>query len=248
MGAELIVQDSPNVVSPRISDVSEILSAPLRGRERIDYLASQIRQLGAGNSPKDVLRLGEIVYRELYGGGRALQQKDRHASLRRIAAHPDVPFKVTTIWRAVSVYEMSLRLPHLLQAPGLGVSHIRAVIGLEPAHQELLLTLATRERWTKRRLEQEAARHRSADRRKGRRPLPQLIAWTRELDRLLERSQELNPAELSGQETALNEAEQTLVRFSARAGQLIKQIEAERSARANVEDPGFLDAAQNSIG
>ena len=45
MGAELIVQDSSNVVSPRISDVSEILSAPLRGRERIDYLASQ--RLGA---------------------------------------------------------------------------------------------------------------------------------------------------------------------------------------------------------
>jgi hypothetical protein len=240
MVPQLHIQAPTETSSPRITDVTEILSAPLRGKERIDYLASQIRLLGAGNSPKDVLRLGELVYRELYGGGRALQQKDRHASLRRIAAHPDVPFKVTTIWRAVSVYEMSLRLPHLLHAPGLGVSHLRAVIGLEPAHQELLLTLAARERWTKRRLEQEAARHRSADRRKGRRPLPPVVAWARELDRLLERSTELNPAELHGQRAALIEAEQTLTRFGQRLEVLRGQLALERQAL----DDGFEGTEQ----
>ncbi|HSC89492.1 MAG TPA: hypothetical protein VLC09_19555 [Polyangiaceae bacterium] len=236
MGAQLHINDSTESQSARHTDVTEILSAPLRGRERIDYLAGQIRLLGAGNTPKDVLRLGELVYRELYGGGRSLQQKDRHASLRRIAAHPDVPFKVTTIWRAVSVYEMSLRLPHLLHAPGLGVSHLRAVIGLDPAHQELLLTLATRERWTKRRLEQEAARHRSTDRRKGRRPLPQLIAWTRELERMLERSQELNPADLRGQQATLLEAQQVLERFSARLTTLKDQVSNELSPSASVSE------------
>jgi len=227
MGAETLARGSLPQPSPRISDVSEILSAPLRGRERIDHLASQIRALGSGNSTQDVLRLGEIVYRALYDGTRGLQQKDRHASLRRIAAHPDVPFKVTTIWRAVSVYEMSLRLPHLLQAQGLGVSHLRAVIGLDPAHQELLLTLAARERWTKRRLEHEAARHRSTDRRKGRRPLPQLVAWSRELDRLLERSNDLSAAELRDQESARAEVTKVLERFAVRAGQLADQLKSE---------------------
>lgn len=210
--------------SPRISDVSEILSSPRSGKERIDYIARRIRELGAGNSPQHVLRLGELVYRELRAGDQSLAGRDQRASLRRIAAHPDVPFKVTTIWRAVSVYEMSLRLPHLLEAPELGVSHLRAVIGLAPADQELLLTLAARERWTKRRLEQEAARRRSSDSRKGRRPLPKLTLWTRELERLVERSLDWSESDLALSASGVSEFQDILTRFRQRASEIEVQI------------------------
>ena len=219
------LQNDVHDLSPRISDVTEIVQRPPSTVRRIDYLASQIRELGTGNSPQQVLRLGELVYRELHSASPSTAERDHRASLRRIAAHPDVPFKVTTIWRAVSVYEMSLRLPHLMQGSVLGISHLRAVIGLDPADQELLLTLAARERWTKRHLEQEAARRRSGDRRRGRRPLPKLTLWTRDLGRLLDRADELGDDRLAVSEAAHAEVTSTLERFERRAAQLRARLQ-----------------------
>lgn len=174
----------------RPSHFAELAPSHVNRRGSLDYFAEQVQALGTGNSPEQMLRLGELVHRLLKSSDGS--EGDQRASLRRIAAHPGVPFKVTTIWRAVSVYEMSLRLPHLLGVSGLGISHLRAVIGLDPADQEHLLTQASRERWTKRRLEREAAKYREGRQRRGRRPTPKLTLWTREVQRLLQREAELD--------------------------------------------------------
>ena len=178
----------------RPSHFAELSPSYQARRGSLDHFAEQVRELGTANSPEQMLRLGELVYGVMKSTESGKSAREQRASLRRIASHPDVPFKVTTIWRAVSVYEMSLRLPHLLGVKGLGISHLRAVIGLDPVDQELLLGRASTERWTKRQLEREAAKRRDG-RRRGRRPLPQITAWTRELQRALEHASELDGAE-----------------------------------------------------
>lgn len=212
----------------RPSDFAELSPSHVTRRGSLDYFAEQIKALGTGNSPEQMLRLGELVHR-LLKASESGGEGDQRASLRRIAAHPGVPFKVTTIWRAVSVYEMSLRMPQLLGVAGLGISHLRAVIGLEPEDQEHLLTQASRERWTKRRLEREAAKYREGRQRRGRRPTPKLTLWTREVQRLLQReaelessASELNPAqaaELSGALDGLENVVQRLRERVAKAAQ-----------------------------
>lgn len=201
----------------RPSHFAELSPSFQAQRGSLDYFAEQVRELGSANSPEQMLRLGELVYRVMKSTGSGASEREQRASLRRIAAHPDVPFKVTTIWRAVSVYEMSLRLPHLLGVKGLGISHLRAVIGLDPADQEVLLGRASSEGWTKRQLEREAAKHRDGNRR-GRRPLPRITVWTRELQRALEHGAELDDSASAEEvsDAARSEAISTLTELEAR--------------------------------
>ncbi len=180
----------------------------------IDRVATQLKALGTGNSPAEVLQIGELIFREIYGCERMFLKKGtHHPSLRRLGLHPDVPFKVTTLWRAVSMYEMSLRFPQLFETPQLGVSHLRAVIGLPFDIQESLLRAAAQERWTKRRLEEEASRHRQGDRKRGRKPLPKLLKLTRELERLLDRFGELDGTDFQIRGSVAKETRGILERF-----------------------------------
>ena len=172
----------------RRSEMSELSPHWFDGTTRgVDALVDRIQALGDGRSMKEILSLGELVHRAY----RAMDadSEARRASFRKIADHPRCQFKVTTIWRAVAVYELSLRLPHLVDAPGLGVSHLRAVIGLSLADQDALLTSAARERWTKRRLEQEAASRRRAEGpRRGRPPLSETKVLMRDAASLAARA------------------------------------------------------------
>lgn len=224
MGNPKTEESNPN--APRVSDVTELSPAYQAQRRSLDYLAEQLRELGTGSSPEQMFRLGELVHRALKADTTAASdERKQKASLRRIAAHPGVPFKVTTLWRAASVYEMSLRLPHLLHVKGLGISHLRAVIGLDPADQEQLLGLAIQEEWTKRRLEREAARRREGRRRRGRRPTPKVTLWTRELQRVLARSSEV--------EDGFDEMDAAM---RGDLGGVLEDIEAQcRSLRARIE-------------
>lgn len=192
-------QDGPG--EARASHIAELRPRLAVSAASLDELATEIATVPGVRSLAQVLALGEIIHRGLRARGPLAG--DRRASLRRLAAHPRVPFKVTTIWRAVSVYELSLRLPHLFQAPGLGVSHLRAVIGLDLADQEELLTAASREAWTKRKLEEAAAaRRRLTSKRRGRRPLSPEFLLMREAERFIERADALLGADASAVRSA----------------------------------------------
>lgn len=214
----------------RPSDISALLR--LQGEPgKLDRIAEQIRPLAQGSSLSQVLQLGELIFREVYESRPALLHKGaRQASLRRLAAHPDVPCQVTTLWRAVSVYEMSLRLPQVFDLKDIGVSHLRAVIGLPGHVQEHLLITAAQERWPKRRLEREATLHRQGKRR-GRQPLPKLLRWARELERLVERSKSLGPEDFTLRSAAALEARNALARCCQRCEQIAAEIEAPPSSR-----------------
>lgn len=219
-----------NDAASRHSDISALLR-PADAASKLDAVAAKIKVLANGHSTADVLQLGELIFREVYGSqGRMLHKGGSQASLRRLAAHPDVPCKVTTLWRAVSVYEMSLRLPQLVDLEELGVSRLRAVIGLPTDVQEELLRTAVQQRWTKRQLEREAARHR-AEKRRGRRPLPKLVRWTRELERLIERSAELAPQDMVMRGGPAAEVRAALARCGARCEELSRDLEVPPSTR-----------------
>lgn len=192
-------QPRTHEIGERRSEISE-LRPPASDAGLLDELAREIAELGAGTTQAHVVRLGEVVHRGLQRsrGGSALLDGSQ-ASLRRLAAHPAVPFKVTSLWRAVSVYEMSLRLPHLVDHRNLNISHLRAVLGLPTAVQEELLRRAIEERWTKRVLEQRAAVHRRAEAPRGRRPNSKLMVIAREIERLVDRTKELTKEDLAGQ-------------------------------------------------
>lgn len=225
------LQPSADEGLDRHSDISALLRPPAGSAPNLDAIAAKVKALATGNSTSEVLQLGELIFREVYGSQRMLLHKGgRQASLRRLAAHPDVPCKVTTLWRAVSVYEMSLRLPQLLSLEELGVSRLRAVIGLPVEIQEQLLRAAVRERWTKRQLEREAARHR-AEKRRGRRPLPKLVRWTRELERLLDRSAELGATDMVLRSGPAAEVRAALARCSRRCEELNAELEVPPSTR-----------------
>ncbi len=208
----------------RPSDISELLRAeePAPVAEvLVERVAARLKAIGNGETLNQVLQIGETIFRELYQGRRTRpRQGQSTASLRQLAAHPDVGVKLTTLWRALSVYEMSLRFPQLFERTELGVSHFRAVAGLALEEQRALLQRAAEERWTKRRLELEVAR-RPRDRRRGRRPLPKPLKWARELERLLETAPErcdaLDPY-------AAEELCRVLTRVASRCAELERQL------------------------
>lgn len=221
MSHPVLSPDVPSENGPRVSEFSELSPDRRASRGSLDALAAELKSLGRSQSPEEMLKMGELVSRRLKLGG-----ADHKASLRRIAAHRDVPFKVTTIWRAVSVYEMSLRMPHLLDSKVLGISHLRAVIGLDPVDQEMLLTLAAKDRWTKRRLEQEAAKLREGLKRRGRRPVPKTLVWAREAERLIARGEELHDGGSFSREVEHDEALAQLTALEGRIRALRAAMEA----------------------
>lgn len=126
--------------------------------EVIDELAQIQRESTLGTA----IRIGELIVTRIFCGDLAAlsSRGQKDASFRKLAEHPRLPFDKTTLWRAVRIYEIVQRFPGIARANYLGVTHIRAVIGLPPAIQENLLIAAERDRWSAAQIEARAAVHR----------------------------------------------------------------------------------------
>lgn len=125
----------------------------------ISALAKQLSKLSRAATVRLALEIGELISRTLLiddieFSGACVKHRQ---SFRQLAAHPDVPYSVGTLWRSVAIYHLSLRAPHLLSIPHLGVSHYRAVLHLCDSDKERLLLSASAGRWTKTQLELAAA-------------------------------------------------------------------------------------------
>ena len=153
----------------------------------IDTVVTTLTTLVRGAGIEMALKVGEIVVEGIYGGDlKALRDRgSKDTSFRKLSAHPRLPFSPVTLWRSVAVYELVQRMPGLAKTKHLGVAHLRAALGLPQSVQEHLLRSAEIERWTKDRLENQAARYRKKEKSKrGRRPMPPAIRYVRQLDRL----------------------------------------------------------------
>jgi hypothetical protein len=130
------------------------------------------------------LRVGELVFLRIYGGdlGVLRRRKSKHASFRRLAAHPDLPFSAATLWRAVAIFELAQRVP--ITASQLGVAHLRSVLGLPDDVQARLLSDAIQHEWTKEETERHAAVYRKATPQRGRPPTPPALKMVTAVERL----------------------------------------------------------------
>jgi hypothetical protein len=197
-----------------------------RQRELAERVRCAVERLGGvqrGASLGFALDVGRIVVDTLYGGDlsrwRARQRKDN--ALRSLSQRADLPLSTSTLYRALALYELSQREGHA-GLHQLGVSHLRAVLGLPPSAQNALLAAAARERWTVARLEREASMQRSPERaRGGRKPLAPYIKSIRRIVQLtspealegLERCAELDATQLDDLARQVGRARARLARL-----------------------------------
>lgn len=109
------------------------------------------------------LDVGAIVVERLFNGNIASlrERGPKEQSLRRLAAHPRLPFSATTLWRCIAAYEVVRTCPEVIRLDGLSMAHIVAVRSL-PQHQRgLVLAEASTKRkpaeWIRRRVASENA-------------------------------------------------------------------------------------------
>jgi hypothetical protein len=131
-------------------------------REQLDSVVARLSDLMRAEKMSCAQKVGEFIVREIYRGDlealRARGRKD--ASFRRLARHPQLPCSATTLWRQVSIFELAQRFPGILTTKHFGVSHARAVLGLDPTAQEKLIRACLQQRWSADELEARAQAHR----------------------------------------------------------------------------------------
>jgi hypothetical protein len=126
-------------------------------RADIGGLVRELRELYYIKGIELMLRVGELILERLYGGNvtrwHARHRKD--ISFRKLQRHPDLPFKASTLSRAVSMYLLSRRRPDLLQMQNVSQSHLQEVLNLDTELQDYLLGRVEGERWSVQKLRSE---------------------------------------------------------------------------------------------
>ena len=142
----------------------------------IERTIEELRQLSRTSALQFAIQVGTIIVERFYGSDPEQWRRrgPKHASFRKLAAHPSLPFSPGALYRAVAIYELTRRLAGQESVRHLGCSHLRAVLGLRADEQSRLLDLAYGKRWT---VEQLAARFDEV----GQEPMP-ILARLREME------------------------------------------------------------------
>lgn len=167
------------------------------------------------------VEIGKLVIEQLYAGDlTAWRDRGPKAhSLRTLARRTELPVSSSALYRSIALYELSERLGGLDPwiSAGLGISHLRLVLGLQPDDQRRLLDLAVAKVWTVAELEREAvAARRCAPKRASRGGRPRTPRFLKSVHRLrraaespeemfgdLDAVSEMNPAQLAEVREAL---------------------------------------------
>lgn len=125
----------------------------------VERVARVLEDVSSLHSLKAALEVGNIVFRHIFDGDERLLRArgKKNSSFRKLAAHPRLGMSPSSLWRAVAIYELSRRFPELTQYEHTGVGHVSVVLGLPEADQFRLLRSTESERWTRRKLQKEAA-------------------------------------------------------------------------------------------
>lgn len=166
---------------------------------QIDDLAEQLAALGKDVSVGQAVEVGRLVVERLYGGdlsawrGRA----PKSHSLRTLSRRSDLPVSSSALYRSIALHELSARLGGLERwaDAGLGISHLRLVLGLPELDQRRLLDAAIKQAWTVAELEREAVpvrkRSPTQSKRGGRPRLPRFVKSVNRLRKTAEAPDEL---------------------------------------------------------
>ncbi|MFO0570964.1 MAG: hypothetical protein U0263_35345 [Polyangiaceae bacterium] len=147
----------------------------------IERTVAEIRHVARVGTLELALNIGEIVFRRIFNSDVELVRLNgpKHVSFSQLVERDDLGISKANLWRSVAIYELSLRLPQLRESKHLGISHVRAVLGLPARTQERLLSRAERERLDVSALETEAS-----STRKGHGGRPRKLEVVRALDAL----------------------------------------------------------------
>ena len=152
--------------------------------EIIDRVAATIAGLERVARLQLALAIGQAIVEGIYQGDleawRGRGRKD--SSIRKLAERPGMPSRAT-LQRAASIYDLQQRTGGSTWSH-LGVSHVRAVLGLPADDQCQLLAAAESEHWTVKHIETEAGKKRKRDGR-GRKPDPAFVKAIAKLDKIV---------------------------------------------------------------
>jgi len=117
---------------------------PTLSDDPVERAAAEIRHITRVSTLELALNVGEIVFRHIFRGDLELLRRNgpKDVSFGLLAQRQDLGLSRATLWRSVGIYELSLRLPQIRESRYLGVSHVRAVLGLPTHLQEQLLSRA----------------------------------------------------------------------------------------------------------
>jgi hypothetical protein len=185
-----------------------------------DAVAQALESVSTLHSLQAALEVGEIVFRRIFKGDeRVLRARGKkNSSFRKLASHPRLGMSPSSLWRAVAIYELSRRFPELTQYVHTGVGHISVVLGLPEAEQFNLLRSTESERWTRRRLQKEAAMIRGTRREATPLPRSRFLDRLAGLELLAHDSCQAEVSRLAGHE--LHEAVSALSRVRARLAEV----------------------------
>ncbi|KIG17316.1 hypothetical protein DB30_03373 [Enhygromyxa salina] len=203
---------------------------------RIDDLAAQLSELGKELSVEQAVEIGRLVVERLYKGDLSSWRGrgPKTHSLRSLSRRSDLPVSSSALYRSIALYELSSRLGGLQRwaEAGLGISHLRLVLGLPELDQRRLLDAAIHETWTVADLEREAvaARKRSPARasRGGRPRLPRFVKSVNRLRKTAEAPDELFgdlDAAASMSEEDLTEIRDMLATIRVRCSELERALD-----------------------
>ena len=170
-----------------------------RPKRRVEILAEELRELGRDASVEQAVEIGRRVVEVLYEGDLSSWRSrgPKAHSLRTLARRCGVSLSSSALYRAVALYELSERLGGVESwtEAGLGISHMRLVLGLPRDEQRRLLDATARGSWTVAELEREAtlvrARAPKPGRRGGRPRLPRFVKSIRRLRKCADNKDEL---------------------------------------------------------
>src|SRR3954447_7074553 len=106
----------------------------------VEALVRDLRQLYQATGIGLMVQIGGTIVDRLYDGDvsrwRLHHRKD--TSFRKLAAHPELPFQASTLYRAVEIYLLVQRRPAIARLERVGPSHLQEILGLEGEAQDRL--------------------------------------------------------------------------------------------------------------
>jgi|SRR5690606_25196368 len=209
---------------------------------RLDEFGDELAALGKDVSLEQAVEIGRLVIERLYDGDLAAWRSrgPKPHSLRTLARSADMSLSSSALYRSIALYELSERLGGIGRwaAAGLGISHLRLVLGLAHDDQRRLLDLAATHGWTVAELEREvvAARQRSPrpERRGGRPRLPRFLKSVNRLRKATEVGDEMFGDLDAAAEMApaqITEIRDVLATIRARCDELDRRLESATESR-----------------
>jgi len=151
---------------------------------RADALEQLLGDLGRSKNAghlEALVAIGKSIVDALFGGDPNGWRNGgrRDPNYLRLERHPNLPISHTKLYLSLRVYELCNQHSFVLDCPQLTLTHIVSVLPLQPEDQRRLLTQASAERWTIRRLQREVARASTQAPRTGRPRTPPVVKTLR---------------------------------------------------------------------